>query len=347
MQVSTIGLDLAKRVFQVHGVDAAGAVVVRKRLRRGEVLRFFAALSPCLVGMEACAGAHYWARELAALDHAVRLIPPRYVKPYVKRGKNDAADAAAICEAVGRPSMRFVPVKTDEQQAVLMLHGVRDLLVRQRTMLANAIRAHLAEFGIVAARGRVSLDRLIAEIEGGGHAGVPDLARTALRALIEQLRAAEGRIADIEREILAWHRASPDSRRVATIPGIGFLGASALVAKVPDPAQFRSGRDLSAWIGVVARQTSSGGKQRLGGISKQGDRYLRRLLVLGATAVLRHRSAREALGGAWLDGLLARRPGRVVTVALANKMARIAWALLMHGETFRARSRPIAAGAGA
>lgn len=337
MQVSTIGLDLAKRVFQVHGVDEAGAVVVRKRLRRGEVLRFFAALAPCLVGMEACSSAHYWARELKALGHEVRLMPPSYVKPYVKRGKNDASDAAAICEAVTRPSMRFVAVKTAEQQGVLMLHRSRDLLVRQRTMLANAVRAHLAEFGVVAARGHAQLRRLMAEIDGGGHDGVPEFARTALRGLFEQLRAAEARIDAIEREIVAWHRASAESRRLATIPGIGPITASALTATVPDPKQFRCGRDLAAWLGLVPRQRSTGGKERLGGISKQGDRYIRRLLVIGATSVLRSARARTTADGDWIRSLLLRRPARVVTVAQANKMARTAWALLARGETYRAR----------
>jgi transposase len=347
MQVSTIGLDLAKSVFHVHGTDAGGAAVVSQRLRRGEVMRFFAKLPPCLVGMEACAGAHFWARELAVFGHTVRLMPASYVKAYVKRGKNDASDAAAICEAVGRPSMRFVAVKTADQQAVLMLHRTRDLLVRQRTMLANALRAHLAEFGIVTDRGRVHLDRLITELEDGTHAAVPELARLALRELIQQLRAAEARIAATEREIVAWHRASAVSRRLATIPGIGPITASALAATMPDARQFRSGRDLAAWIGLVPRQKSSGGKERLGRICKQGDRYLRRLLVIGGTAVLRHDRARRALGGAWLSGLLKRRPARVATVALANRMARIAWALLAHGGTFRARPTGAGAAAGA
>lgn len=337
MQVSTMGLDLAKRVFQVHGVDAAGTVVVRKRLRRAEVLPFLAALPPCLVGMEACAGAHYWAREVAALGHRVRLLPPAYVKAYVRRGKNDAVDAAAICEAVGRPSMRFVPVKTEEQQAVLMHHRSRDLLIRQRTMLVNALRAHLAEFGIVAAQGRAGVHRLVAML-ADEDAALPATARPALMVLARHLADTEARIAAIEAEILAWHRASEVSRRLATIPGVGPLTASALTATIADPAAFRSGRDLAAWMGLVPRQTSSAGKQRLGGISKQGDRYLRRLLVLGATAVLRHRSLRDKAGGAWLQGLLARRPARVATVALANKMARIAWALLLRGETWRAKA---------
>ena len=335
MQVITIGLDLAKQVFQVHGVDASGAVVVRKRLRRGSVLAFFAGLSPCLVGMEACASAHYWAREIATLGHTVRLMPPRYVKPYVRRGKSDAGDAAAICEAVGRPSMRFVAVKTAEQQSALVLHRSRDLLVRQRTMLVNAIRAHLGEFGMVTAGGRSPLNRMLKELEAGGHAALPTVAWTALQGLIGQLRTTEAGIRSIETDIQAWHRASEASRRLATIPGVGPIIASALAASVPDAGTFRSGRDLAAWIGLVPRQNSSGGKERLGPISKQGDRYLRRLLVIGATAVLRHPAARDRAGGAWLTSLQARRPSRVVTVALANKMARTAWALLARGETWR------------
>ena len=343
MEVSTIGLDLAKRVFQVHGVDAAGAVVVRKRLARGALLGFFAGLPGCLVGMEACAGAHYWAREIGALGHTVRLMPPRYVKPYVRRGKSDAADAAAICEAVGRPSMRFVAIKTVDQQAALLQHRSRDLLVRQRTMLVNAIRAHLAEFGIVAAGGRSALNRLLVELEDGTQAMLPAAAWAALHGLVSQVRAAEAQIRAIEAEIVAWHRANAASRRLATMPGVGPIIASALAASVPDATAFRSGRDLAAWIGLVPRQNGSGGKERLGPISKQGDRYLRRLLVLGATAVLRHAGVRERAGGAWLAGLQARRPGRVVTVALANKMARTAWALLARGETWRPRAHRVAA----
>ena len=254
MQVSTIGLDLAKRVFHVHGVDAAGAVVVCKRLRRSEVLRFFAKLSPCLVGMEACASAHYWARELVALGHEVRLLPPSYVKPYVKRGKNDAVDAAAICEAVTRPSMRFVAVKSAEQQSVLMLHRVRDLLMRQRTMAINALRAHLAELGIVAARGRASVKRLVAGLEDGRLQGVPELARMVLGQLAGQLRDVERRVEMVEREIVAWHRANADSRRLEAIGGFGPINASALVATVSDARQFQSGRHMAAWLGIPPKQ---------------------------------------------------------------------------------------------
>ena len=344
MEVSTIGIDLAKHVFQVHGVDKEGTVVVRRRLSRGKVLAFFGKLSPCLIGIEACASAHHWARELSAQGHEVRLMPPSYVKPYVRRSKTDAADAAAICEAVRRPSMRFVAVKTADQQAVLVLHRSRDLLVRQRTMVINALRAHCAEFGVIAAQGRAGVTRLLRALDAGELSeAVPELARGALSVLAAQLHEVEARIAAIEREIRAWHRANPASRRLATIPGIGPLTASALVATVGDVRQFRSGRELAAWLGLVPRQTSTGGKTRLGAISKQGDRYLRRLLVIGATAVLRHPGVRARAGGPWLEALMRRRPARLATVALANKMARIAWALLAREETYRPRHARAAA----
>jgi transposase len=333
MQVSTIGIDLAKNVFQLHGVDAGGKVVITKKLRRSQVLPLFAKLPPCLVGMEACATSHHWARELKALGHNVRLMPAGYVKAYVKRNKNDAADAAAICEAVSRPSMRFVPVKTTEQQAILMLHRTRDLLVRQRTQLINAMRAHLAEFGLIAAQGRDGLTTLIAIMRN--EVSIPDLARKALHGLLGQLDALGQQISDIERHIHAEHRSNDTSRRLETIPGIGVIGATAIAAMVPDPTVFKSGRDFAAWIGLVPRQNSSGGKERLGSISKKGNRYLRRLLVVGATAVIRHVRARPDKHP-WLIQLLARRPAKVVAVALANKMARIAWAVLARGETYRA-----------
>jgi transposase len=301
MQITTIGLDIAKNVFQVHGIDAKEKMVVRKQLRRGQVIAFFKALSPCLIGMEACATAHYWARELMKLGHEVRLMPAKDVKAYVKRNKNDAADAEAICEAVRRPTMRFVRIKSPEQRGQLMQHRTRDVLIRQRTQIINALRAHLAEFGIVAAQ---------------GNAGV------------NELRA-------IEKRIKMQHRLNEASLRVETIPGIGIIGATAIVATVADPTIFRSGRDFAAWIGLVPRQDSTGGKQKLGPISKQGDRYLRRILIVGAVAVLRR--ALESPGKyPWLTQLLARRPFRVVAVALANKMARTAWALLAHGGTYRA-----------
>jgi transposase len=334
MQISTIGIDLAKSVFQVHGVDAAGKVIITKKLRRCQVLPLFEKLPPCLIGMEACATSHHWARELKALGHDVRLMPASYVKAYVKRNKNDAADAAAICEAVTRPSMRFVPIKTAEQQSALMLHRTRDLLVRQRTQLINAMRAHLAELGLVAARGREGVQTLIAVVRDEA-SRLPDLARTALQAILGQLGALGRQIGDIERHIHAQHRVNEASQRLETIPGIGVIGATAIAATVTDPMVFRSGREFAAWIGLVPRQNSSGGKERLGSISKQGDRYLRRLLVVGATSVIRQARTHPDKHP-WLIQLLARRPAKVVAVALANKIARIAWAVLARGGTYRA-----------
>jgi transposase len=334
MQVTTLGIDLAKNVFQVHGVDAAGKVVLTKKLRRAQMLPLLEKLPPCLIGMEACATSHHWARELRALGHDVRLMPASYVKAYVKRGKNDAADAAAICEAVTRPSMRFVAIKTADQQAILMLHRTRDLLVRQRTQLINAMRAHLAELGLIAARGGEGLQTLIAAVRDRT-SELPDLARGALLIILDQLAAVGQQIGEIERHIHAQHRSSEPSRRLETIPGIGVMGATAIAATVPDPTVFKSGREFAAWIGLVPRQNSTGGKERLGSISKQGDRYLRRLLVVGATAVIRHARAHPDKHP-WLIQLLARRPAKVVAVALANKMARIAWAVLARGETYRA-----------
>jgi transposase len=334
MQISTIGLDIAKNVFQVHGVDASGKTVITRQLRRGQLIGFFEKVTPCLIGLEACATSHHWARELKALGHDVRLMPASYVKAYVKRGKNDAADAAAICEAVTRPTMRFVPIKTADQQAVLMLHRTRDLLVRQRTQLINAMRAHLAELGLVAAQGRDGLKTLIGIVTDEA-SRVPELARKVLETLLGQLDALARHIGEIERHIHAEHRTNEASQRLETIPGIGVIGATAIAAAVVDPAVFKSGREFAAWIGLVPRQNSTGGKERLGAISKQGDRYLRRLLVIGATAVIRHARTHPDKHP-WLMQLLARRPAKVVAVALANKMARIAWAVLAKGETYRA-----------
>lgn len=337
MQVSTIGLDLAKRVFQVHGVSATGVVALRKRLRRREVSSFFARLDPCVVGLEACGTAHFWARELRALGHEVRLIAPSYVKPYVKRGKkNDAADAEAICEAVQRPAMRFVAVKSAEQQGALMLHRSRDLLVRQRTMLVNALRGHMAELGIIAPKGLWHVKALAPLIADETESRIPAVARPALRALSDQIAALAEPIRQIETAILAWHQTNEVSRRLATIPGFGPIVASGIAATVGDGRQFRSGRDFAAWLGLVPRQNSSGGKERLGRISKMGDRYLRRLLVIGATARLRYADRPSAPDGAWINQLLSRRPPRLVTVALANKMARTAWAIMAHGGVYRA-----------
>lgn len=335
MQISTIGLDIAKSVFQVHGVDAQGKIVVVRQLRRRQVLEFFTKLPPCLIGMEACATAHYWARELKTLGHEVKLIPPSYVKGYVKRSKNDAADAAAICEAVTRPSMRFVPVKSEGQQATLAVHRSRDLLIGQRTQLINALRAHLAELGLVADQGRDGVAKLIATITDESNVqALPPVMQQTLRVLVAQLAALQNHICELERLILAQHRASDVSQRLETIPGIGVIGATALAATVTDPSAFRSGRDLAAWIGLVPRQHSTGGKEKLGGISKQGDRTLRRLLVLGATAVVRQAKLHPDKYP-WIANLLARKPAKVVAIAVANKTARIAWAIMAKGGIYR------------
>ena len=342
MQITTIGLDIAKNVFQVHGIDAKEKVVVRKQLRRSQVITFFKALPPCLIGMEACATAHYWARELTKLGHEVRLMPAKDVKAYVKRNKNDAADAEAICEAVRRPTMRFVQVKSAAQQSQLMLHRTRDLLMRQRTQVINALRAHMAELGIVAAQGRDGIKELLKIIASEQDARLPVDAHTSLVVLATQLQALQTMIGSIEKRIVVQHRSNEASKRLATIPGIGVIGATAIAATVPDPKVFRSGRDLAAWIGLVPREGSTGGKQKLGPISKQGDQYLRRILVVGAHAVLK-RARQQPEKYPWLTGLLARKPFRVVAVALANKMARIAWALLAKGGTYRAPALTAAA----
>ena len=334
MEVTTIGFDLAKSVFQVHGVNASGEAVMRRQLRRRQVLPFFRKLAPCLVGLEACATAHHWARQLEALGHEVRLMPPRYVKPYVKRNKNDAADAAAICEAVTRPTMRFVGVKTAEQQSVLTLHRTRALLVRQRTMLVNAIRAHMAEFGIVARVGLPQVKELLAVIADDDDDRLPSLARACLKGFASQLVSLHLEIRAAEQRIHAWHRASEVSRRLESIPGIGPITASALAATITDPSLFRSGRELAAWIGLVPRQNSTGGKERLGRISKQGDPYLRWLLVAGSMTVIRH-AKRRGTANPWLAKLIAGKPTKVAAVALANKLARVAWALLQHGGPYQ------------
>jgi len=332
--VSTIGLDIAKSVFQVHGIDAVGEVIVRRQVKRAQVLKFFASLPPCLVGIEACASAHHWSRELQALGHRVKLMPPSYVKPYVKRQKNDTADAEAICEAVTRPTMRFVATKTTEQQSVLMLHRVRLLLVRHRTKLTNAIRAHMAEFGVVAPIGRQGVEKLLAVIDDGSDERIPILARRCLIALGEQLLLVKNQILEMDRRILVCHRSSEVSRRLAEMPGVGPLLATALVATIPDPRAFSSGRNLAAWIGLVPKQNSSGGKERLGGVTKQGNRYLRSLLTVGALAVIRY-AERHGTKRPWILKLLARRSTKVAAVALANKMARMAWAIMAKDEPYR------------
>jgi transposase len=332
-------LDLAKSVFQVHAADRDGRPVVRKKLRRGQIHGFFAGLSPCLIGLEACASAHYWARELQALGHKVRLIPPQYVKPFVKRNKNDAADAEAICEALARPTMRFAAVKSAEQQSVLTLHRARELLVRQRTMLINALRGHCGEFGIVVAQGASKVTALIEMIEYPEDERFPALARVALGPLVEQLRMAQIQILDLEKKLMAWHRTNEASRRLEAIPGVGVITATALVATIGDESQFHSGRQLAAWLGLVPRQHSSGGKERLGRISKRGDGYIRRLLVHGARADLRWSKHRKERRSIWQESLLARRPTNVVLVAMANKTARVVWAMLSRGEPFRSEAR--------
>jgi transposase len=327
-----IGVDLAKSSFQVHALESEGGRATTRKLSRSAMRAFFAGIKPCLVGMEACGSAHYWARELRTMGHDVRLMPPGYVKPYVKRGKNDALDAAAVCEAVSRPDMRFVPVKSEEQQAMLMAHKTRDLLIKQRTMGVNALRGHLAEFGIIAAKGIGRVEELV---ERATHASLPEMARAALGVLVGQLDALDAAIADVTRQIASAHVRDPLSRLVASIPGVRALGASMIVASVPDPSVFQSGRDFAAWIGLTPRQQSTGGKEKLGAITKQGNRAIRRLLVLGAISVLRTRAKRRGALRDWLVALRARKPGKVAAVALANKLARMVWAIMMTGEAFR------------
>ncbi len=333
--ITTIGLDIAKSVFQVHGIDAEGTVILRRQLKRRYVLVFFQKLPPCLVGIEACASSHYWSRELKALGHAVRLMPPAYVKPYVKRQKNDATDAEAICEAVRRPTMRFVETKTPEQQSCLMLHRTRHLFIRQQTAVVNAIRAHLAEFGIVAPVGRRGVEELLNVVADASDERLPEVARACLAALGDQLRVLKAQVLKFDRMITAWHRSNEMSKRLDELPGVGPALATALVASVADPKAFRSGRNFSAWIGLVPKQSSSGGKQRLGSISKQGDRYLRSLFTAGALAVIRYAKIHGTGHRPWLTALLARRSTKVAAVALANKIARMAWAMMARGEPYR------------
>jgi transposase len=343
MDISTIGLDLAKSVFQVHAINHAGEVVVRKALRRSQVLPFFAKLPPCLVGMEACGTSHHWARELIKLGHQVRLMPPAYVKPYVKRGKTDANDAEAICEAVTRPTMRFVAVKSPEQQATLALHRTRDLLVKERTQLVNMIRGLLAEYGIGIPRGLERAMAMARQIVDGEILDVPDEAATAVIELCGQALHVHERLRVIDRAMLASHRASDVAIRLTTIPGIGPVGASALAASVSDPHQFKSGREFAAWLGLTPLQKSSGGKERQGRISKMGDKYLRKLLIVGMTSLVRRAKYKPESVDPYVAHLLARKPARVATVAMANKTARIAWAIMVRGGTYRAPAQQLLA----
>ena len=333
--ITTVGLDIAKSVFQVHGVDVQGEVLIRRQLKRRYVLAFFQKLPPCLVGIEACASSHHWSRELKALGHTVRLMPPAYVKPYVKRQKNDAADAEAICEAVTRANMRFVETKTPEQQSGLVLHRTRHLFIRQQTAVINAIRSHLGEFGIVAPVGRNGVEDLLDVVADPSDKRVPEIARACLAALGAQLHRLKEQILEFDCMIRAWHRSSEMSLRLDDCPGVGPVLATALAATVADPKAFRSARNFSAWIGLVPKQHSSGGKNRIGSISKQGDRYLRNLFVAGALAVIRYAKIHGTKHRPWLTALLARRPTKIAAIALANKIARMAWAMMAKGECYK------------
>jgi transposase len=340
MNTTTIGLDIAKAVFQVHGVDAHGQPTLRKCVRRAQLVVFFANLPPCLVGIEACGSAHHWARELCKLGHEVKLMPPQFVKAYVKTNKNDARDAEAICEAVRRPNMRFVAIKTVAQQELLMLHRIRQRLVVERTAKANQLRGLLGEFGIVLPQSFCALERGVPEILADAENGLSERLRQRFGQLFSHLRELCATVREWEQQILAWHRESPLSRRLDQIPGIGPLGASALVASIGDVRTFKSGRQLAAWLGLVPRQDSSGGKTRLLGISKRGDRYLRTLLILGAQSVLRQLKRHPArMAQSWSGRLAARSHPHIAAVALANKNARIAWALLAHGCEYQAAYR--------
>jgi transposase len=334
-EITRIGMDTSKHVFQLHGVGATEEPVLRKKLRRKEMIAFFGKLPPTVVAIEACGGSHHWARLLQSFGHEVKLIPPQYVKPYVKRGKNDAADAEALCEAMSRPTMRFVPVKSAESQAALMLIGVRERLIRNRTQLANAIRGYAAEFGLSAAQGICKVEHLLERI--ATDETLPELARDLFALHAREYRQLQGEIAKVEARLMAWHRADECSRRLAKIPGVGPIGASLLVMKMPAPEGFRSGRHFAAWLGLTPKDHSTAGKIRLGGITRAGDETLRSVLVAGATALLRHvREGRGKNASPWLRELLKRKPPKLVAVALANKIARVAWKLMVTGGQYRA-----------
>ena len=336
MKITTVGIDLAKNVIQVHGVDERGKAVLRKQLRRNQVAAFFANLPACLVGMEACGSAHHWARKLGSCGHTVKLMAPQFVKPYVKTNKNDTADAEAICEAVGRPNMRFVPMKNVEQQAVLSLHRARQGFVKARTAQANQIRGLLAEYGIVIPQGIGHITKRLPEIMEDGENDLPGAFRLLLQRLGDHLKELDRHVGELEMQIQTWHRETDASRKLARIPGIGPITASALVASIGDAKSFDNGRQLAAWLGLVARQHSSGGKPTLLGISKRGDTYLRTLLIHGARAVIRVAERKPSYKGSWLARLMGRRNKNVAAVALANKNARTVWALLVHNRNYEA-----------
>lgn len=340
-QLSRIGMDTSKHIFQLHGVDAAEKVVLRRKLRRKEVLQFFGTLGPTMVGIEASGGAHHWARKLTELGHTVRLIAPQYVKPYVKRGKNDAADAEAICEAMSRPTMRVVMVKSAESQAALMLAGLRDRLIRNRVQLANAIRGYAAEFGVIAAKGAARIEPLLLQLQADQ--AIPALARELFVEYAKEYAQLMSQIAAIDAKLMSWHRGNEVSRRLAQIPSVGPVIASLLAMKTPDPQAFRSGRQFAAWLGLTPKDHSTAGKNRLGAITRAGDETLRSLLVVGATAVIwQARRGKSRSVSPWLLALLKRKPPKLAAVALANKTARIAWKLMATGETYDAR-RTVAA----
>lgn len=334
-KIITVGLDLAKSIFQVHGIADDGSVVLRRAMRRSQVLEFFRSIDPCRVGIEACASSHYWANAIGQLGHTVRMMPPAYVKAYVKRNKTDAADAEAICEAVSRPTMRFVPIKTPDEQAACMVLRTRELFVRQRSQTANAMRAHMAELGIIAATGMTSIAKLILILRDLEDTRLPIAARAALLEMAEQIEALTTRIDKLDTKIIATVKADETARRLTSIPGVGPIIAATVRATIQDPAAFRTGRDLAAWIGITPRANSSGGKERLGRISKQGNKQLRTLLIVGATSILKQ-ARRGVKLSSWIVSLMARRPYKVVAVALANKIARTIWALLVKGGTYRA-----------